>query len=341
MCSAFSNMTSAQMWPLIGWLGLGYPFRCQRLVSMKTTERVSHLWTVDLFFLLMIEVIQRRLLNQDGHWCSTVLLVWKSTGRPGKDANDWEVGEVTFFEIPTLVAHWFISWTQSPSTQEGRYDPWMDEEDELMGGWMETWRKGGSRKTCRKTAAVLGRPFILKFEIWNQLFWSVWLWDETIWQKCLDLSLSPTVWWWRTVCKYSVRWDVWFWITAIYHRTPRCCPTRFSYCICSQQFLFFLLFISLYLSQLFFVDSSFFCPPSLYSMSLPSSFCVYTPLLPSHCSPSLLAAVPKWAGGLRQTAQGRAEGDPKAGQLIIRVLMFLVCPPVCAFLSFLVTCHCK
>lgn len=37
------KMTSAQMGTLIGWLGLGYPLKHQRLVCEQSVEQVGHL----------------------------------------------------------------------------------------------------------------------------------------------------------------------------------------------------------------------------------------------------------------------------------------------------------
>lgn len=93
--------------------------------------------------------------------------------------------------------------------------------------------------------------------------------------------------------------------------------------------LFFLLSFCGTLSVLtLFSDSSSFCSFSRYSMSLPSSFCVSAPPTSSR-PPLLFLSFPLGSGAKvgwqteANTAQGRAEGDPKAGELIMCMSVFL------------------
>lgn len=158
-------------------------------------------------------------LIQDLHRCPTVLPVWESRGRPGKDANGWrgrikkKKSDILWNVHPPRSLIHLAEVSQTPPTEEGRFYPLMEWEDKLTRGWRKkkTRRSGGRIKMSKRHSLqgertwqqVRQRRFLTGANLgwFDPLVVKIW-WDGALWQRCLDLLDCL----WQCQDSRSTRW---------------------------------------------------------------------------------------------------------------------------------------
>lgn len=212
---------------------------------------------------------------------------------------------------------------------------------------METRRKAGRLKMSKKKVTLLGLLFVERergkknvhqIRVWvSSQFLIYWLckygemeqYGRTVW---ICLSLSPSVCCCRIVCKYSARWEVCFgcWMIKILvlrvlpAAVPLVCVIASAHdSLCFFSFFFSSFCVSLSFLTLFLWLLLFLFPLSLQHVPPFLFLCLYTPPPPLPFLPFPLGSGAKVGWRTKaNTAQGRAEGDPKAGKLIMCMLVF-------------------
>lgn len=194
----------------------------------------------------------------------------------------------------------------------------------MREGWRETPRKTDRIKMSRKKVSLPGlhtSNSVLKSSYLGPVLF-FWSFDcknvemEQYGRSAGVLSLSPSVCCCRTVevrgdrCVLDVR-QLAYSFSECSQLLSHCLASLSLYTTVDDSSFFFLSFgVSLSFLTLFSLTPPLSVPPLSLSLQYVPPFLFFSvstpPLLPSFFFPSLLAAVPKWAGGPRHT-QHRAE----------------------------------